>query len=622
MIDLPPGPRPTGQSGTISQSSQTSATTEVRAVDLARQQISQVIAAVVLESKLQQQAGTSQKPVYDILLQANAAPASNPPIAAGANASTNLPAPLTQITPESINILRQGQTILIKTAADFPLQPGVQLLATISPGKGVVLHQILPPQLAATINQALKQLIPQQQSLSPLFRNLEQLAAQTTPGLPKNLQAQLTSLLQLLPRLEQLKTAAQLRSAVNNSGLFLENKIHNALTQAIAKAQASPANKTEASTQGQSASLNQNTLSQSLKELTNRVRAAVGQQQVSSEETATHKTSLDLNQVAKADIKQQLGNLQAHLEKAQASQQSPATQTTQAPPTGPGGAAQVGAKSAAINAEGNSPLANSPATDKTTGKSAEQTVGSYPPARGRNGSAQGGAFVPVNTDTGPARAAPNKVQGYGAIQAATGGSANVDPTLKSTLETYLLPPLPGSIPLQPQARSKPTLGGDMADALVSILLKQVKGALSRITLHQLASQPRNQEPGSPAALLSFELPILHQGQVQIFQFLIEEEQSQADDAEKQLAKRWVVQMAFDIEGLGPMLCQISLVGHTASVSFWAEWENTLQHTKDHFDYLQQVLSDMGLRVEKLQGHLGIPQSEQAVLQNQLVDIRT
>jgi len=29
-----------------------------------------------------------------------------------------------------------------------------------------------------------------------------------------------------------------------------------------------------------------------------------------------------------------------------------------------------------------------------------------------------------------------------------------------------------------------------------------------------------------------------------------------------------------------------------------------------------------LKVEKLQGHLGIPKTEQAILQNQLVDIHT
>ena len=162
----------------------------------------------------------------------------------------------------------------------------------------------------------------------------------------------------------------------------------------------------------------------------------------------------------------------------------------------------------------------------------------------------------------------------------------------------------------------------MADALVSVLLKQVKGALSRITLHQLASQPRSPDPAAPQPLLSFELPVLHQGQVQVFQFVIEEQEARTEQDGNNTGKRWVVQMAFDIEGLGPMLCQISMLGRSASVAFWAEWENTLQHTRSHFEYLQNVLTDMGLRVEKLQGHLGMPKSEQAILRNQLVDIRT
>lgn len=617
MIDLPSGPRPSGQTGASTPIA------DIRPADLARAQVSQTIAAVVLESKLQQQAETQQKPVYDILLKASATPSSNPPLSTSSTAQNQPPSvPLTQITTHTLSLLRQGQSVLIKTAAEFPLQPGAQLLATISPTRGVVLHQILPPQLAASINQALKQLVPQQQSMSPLFRNLELLTGSSqgarAGSLTPQIQGQLNALLQLLPRLEQLKTAAQVRSALTNSGLFLESRIQQALNAATATSPGQIA-KGE-STESQLRNSNP-PLSQGLKELTQRVKDAVTSRTAVRPDNATQSGNVDLQSILKGDLKQQLLGLQARLEQAQTTQKAVATGATtpQAIPpgsdsiSGPGGKGQDGKivdgkVLAEQDSAGKNMAARSTDGKMPDGKASEN----YPPIRARNSAQQDSAFVP--------RPAPNKSHAYSSSPSGAGNYS--DPNIKTAIETYLLPPLPGNIALQPQGRTRLAAQKDMADALVSVLLKQVKGALSRITLHQLASQPRSQEPGSPAPLLSFELPILYQGQVQIFQFLIEEEDSANEREEKQQAKRWVVQMAFDIEGLGPMLCQISLVGNSASVSFWAEWENTLQHTKDHFDYLQQVLTEMGLRVEKLQGHLGIPKSEQAILQNQLVDIRT
>ena len=51
--------------------------------------------------------------------------------------------PLTQISAEAINQLRQGQTLLIRTHAGFPIAEGTQLLATASPIRGIVINQII-----------------------------------------------------------------------------------------------------------------------------------------------------------------------------------------------------------------------------------------------------------------------------------------------------------------------------------------------------------------------------------------------------------------------------------------------------------------------------------------------
>ena len=602
MIDLP------GTQGTGVSAGTKSVADIKSAADLARHQVSQTIQAVVLEAKLTQEAGAGNKAAYEILLRANAAPGTAPPLTTGGDTravNTNISTsnPLAQITAQAINALRQGQTLLIKTTGEIPLPPGTQLLASVSANRGVVISRILPAQVAATLNQALRALVPQQQSMSPLFQTLEQLVnSPATPKLNNTVLTLTASLLQLLPKLEQLKTAEQVRQAINNSGLFLENKILKSIQQEPTASKPINHQPTQP-------------ISEGLKHLSSRVKEAVGLKASIAEKNVVDSiqiTKPDLAKSLQGDVKQMLQQLQSKLEQVQSTTGSSTASNTpkvsgaeaKSTPLPPIPGNEPGSKSA----EAKPP--QMPAL-KTQADVTYRSPERLPEGRATDS-------IRRESTTVIQRPTANKIQGYTATQS----SAPVtDATTKSALETFILPPLPGNIPLQPQPRSRNS-AGDMADALVSILLKQVKGAISRVTLHQLASQPRSQDPGAPQPLLSFELPILHQGQVQIFQFLIEEEESQNEQEAKQMGKRWVVQMAFDVEGLGPMLCQISMLGLSASVSFWAEWEHTLEHTRNHFDYLQSVLTEMGLRVEKLQGHLGIPKSEQAILQNQLVDIRT
>ena len=602
MIDLPKSPGGSGQTST-------SPVSELKAADLARQQVNQTIQAVVLEAKLAQASGNHDKAVYEILLRANAAAASSPPLAMSAKAAPAAAQPLTQISAEAINQLRQGQTLLIRTHAGFPIAEGTQLLATASPIRGIVINQILPAKVASTITQALRQLVPQQQGLNPLFQLLEQISARPLEPAHRgalNLPALTSALLQLLPKPEQLKTAEQVRQAINNSGLFLENKLYQAVRSNVT-ASATPSHPGHSTAQ---------TLGDGLRQLSQRVIDAVGGKATPAADASRPTGAMDLGNVAARDLKQALHHLQGRLEQAESAlKQAAATAPTPAPKPAP---SEPGAgKPLAVNPTGNAGPASgsnegavtttgTPLTKTDAGQRGTTTADTRPQPPG--------STAPLTTP--PIKA--DKTPGYGSPQ----GSPYSDASSKTAVETFLLPPLPGNIALQPQARSKPTSGGDMADALVSVLLKQVKGALSRITLHQLASQPRSPDPAAPQPLLSFELPVLHQGQVQVFQFVIEEQEARTEQDGNNTGKRWVVQMAFDIEGLGPMLCQISMLGRSASVAFWAEWENTLQHTRSHFEYLQNVLTDMGLRVEKLQGHLGMPKSEQAILRNQLVDIRT
>lgn len=667
MIDFPPPSSPGSRPG-VSSTSRSAESGAVQDPLLALKTQTQAVKAEVLEAKLVEQSGNDRKAIYEMMVRARLASESGRPVSAGAGKATDtgassatvstssisppikLPAqttpsnqpdtarqlpsstasaaplphsPITRITPEVLAALQQGQELIIKLRSELALAPSTRLLATLSVDQGMVLTKAIAPDPIPAQGERFRQLIPVQRSLAALMSTLENLRTLNkadNAALPAPVRQELQNLMRLLPRIAQIQQPGYLQDAVRNNGTFLEANLTQAVRQHVAelaqtvnlaKGHPSDPNQSQSGTSTKSAQstpaasntetsrpVNQNqtvSLLDSLKHLGQRLvenRQATTPGQTNSptiDQSAPETLKTLLQQVTTKDLKQALQNLQKALQQAQ-----------------PAGEQSAGDK--LVNKVANDSIAANPQ------KNADVLLKSLMQAQMTGGK----AFVPdaaedaVKTHPGLRR--------YHAEQA----SSNVSSRQDSVREQPLLPPLPGQILIQPQSRqTAEKSGSELADALVSILLKQVKGALARTTLHQLASQPRQADnPVQAPLLLSFEIPFLHHQQIQVIQFRIEEEKHSSEESEdKDFQKRWTVQMGFDIEGLGPLLCQINLVGVSASVSFWAEWENTLEHTRSHFEFLQNTLTGMGLKVDKLQGHLGIPANERTLLSNQLVDIR-
>lgn len=199
----------------------------------------------------------------------------------------------------------------------------------------------------------------------------------------------------------------------------------------------------------------------------------------------------------------------------------------------------------------------------------------------------------------------------------------------STLPPWVSPPLPGHIRVEAQsAATSGSLLNEMGDALADALMKNTKETLSRLQLHQLTSASHQSASDLGANLvqnlLSFELPILHLGQISLFQFRVEEEleRQEQEESENSKDRKWVVHMGFDLEGLGPMYCQISLTGISASVQFWATDKRTVAQTKQHLAILQEHLAKLGVNVKDLQCLEGEPPTDKSGIKHSLVDIET
>jgi hypothetical protein len=190
-------------------------------------------------------------------------------------------------------------------------------------------------------------------------------------------------------------------------------------------------------------------------------------------------------------------------------------------------------------------------------------------------------------------------------------------------------PVPGlELPLPLRSPSRRTSAASREE-FAADLLQQTRDTLSRTTLHQLASTGHLQEETSaPKQLLSFDLPVLVNGQVQVFNTRIEREdvwpkgeESTASPGRKK-EKLWTVSLGFDIEGLGPMFCQLSLITRDASLQIWSENPDTHRLTESHRDSLEKSMASFGVNLRDVACHNGLPKQVKTQLTQTLVDITT
>jgi hypothetical protein len=591
MIDIPPGSSP-------STSASVAATPP--SVDTVKAAVQAKLEAVVQQVQARHPEGQPDKKSWDILLRLN-------PQASGTPVRTD------SLTPELLRNLQAGQPVLLQTRANLMLPVDARLQVSVSVANGVQIQTVQPPPLPPQALTHLRQFIHQQQPLAPLLTNLLQLLLQgqqtQLQTLPPRVQAAIAQMIAALPNPQAARE--QLKTWVENSGLQQEAKLAQ-----LARQTASTTMPNADAAARQTTNLASGT--PALQQVRQQVQAWVqrlktdgeGRMTAAANSPATASAS-PLAAALEQDIKHQLQRLERQLQNAGATPAStpPSTDTTAAKTVPTAIPTPPAAKPDAI-------AANAGVVNATTVDNSGTPKPTPSPELARSSEAL--AREATQVASAPIKS-PLAIQRY---QASGATSATAKAVADATTPD-LIPPLPGQVVVQAQPRARASLKpDDMADAIVKTLLAQVRGALARVTLHQLSSHSARQDSATPTSL-SFEIPFLHHSQIDVFQFRIDEETPHGEEhKEKNQAKRWVVQMGFDIEGLGPMFCQLSLTGKALAVQFWAAWEQTLTSTKAHFGFLEQALQDMGIRVEKIQAQLGMPEVDRTGLRNQLVDIKT
>ncbi len=166
----------------------------------------------------------------------------------------------------------------------------------------------------------------------------------------------------------------------------------------------------------------------------------------------------------------------------------------------------------------------------------------------------------------------------------------------------LLPPLSESQP-QPQGRAAPFPALLEPAKFLQGLLQQVESSLARLQLNQLASQHTD---GDQRQVWMLELPVRRdQSTLDLLHLRIEREnESGSGRARRQQGGGWTVQVALDLDGLGPVQARIGLRNGQVSTAFQTEGEGTSELFRRHLDELRTQLEAAGLDVTAMSCQVG------------------
>jgi hypothetical protein len=160
------------------------------------------------------------------------------------------------------------------------------------------------------------------------------------------------------------------------------------------------------------------------------------------------------------------------------------------------------------------------------------------------------------------------------------------------------------------------------------LLRLAAAAVSRLQSHQLSSleQTGVTDDGRLQTTWQLEIPMRNLQDIVPLQVKLQREEPQEQESKKKPGESeprqplWRVELALDMEPLGPLQVQAQLMRGSLSGQLWAERPYTASLIENNLDRLRAQLVASGLNVADLDCHLGTPpQGPQTRLEQRWVD---
>jgi len=444
----------------------------------------------------------------------------------------------------------------VSAESSLPFQRGQALTVEVrSLGEQPVLRVISALQ-ESPATMAVRLLLPRHAASTPLLANLGELARNpATPEVPPLVREAARTLINGLPTVSNLNTAAGVKTAVQQSGLLLEHK----LLQATGTPNPAPLPVG-------------NDYKANLVRLIQLVRDWPGSRPTSAQAVSPAATGQPPLAGARVSAPPLPGATTTQTVAGKAPLISQVTTGT--PPATP--------NPAPLNpsiADSSKPAAAIPATPDSVKQAPTATPDQVQRA--------------VQAGLAPAPARPGSPVLPAATLPATATQLPSSSTTHVPASLNPPPPFPGVIPT-PQASVQATL--DLLNRLGNLrldLLQQTEAALARVQLSQLASLPREGERGLVEWL--FDIPVRRADDIDFWSArMLREKDDQSSEADDDAG--WSVQLAFDLPGLGPMQAQIQLQGERVSTHFWASNTDTLPLLRENLHELRSSFNEVGLEV--------------------------
>lgn len=190
-------------------------------------------------------------------------------------------------------------------------------------------------------------------------------------------------------------------------------------------------------------------------------------------------------------------------------------------------------------------------------------------------------------------------------QPVTSTSQQTTPTPQQALTNIQVPQLKTVIQAQQQQAASATSSQAAIlnfDQKIKELLTKTEGALSKITVNQLASS--NTE-GSPARQAwQIEIPLFNSQSPESIFLKIEREDSNNKES-KETELQWTVSLEMEPPNLGLIRNKLSLKNEHINSSFWAENNQTRVLIKQHLDILRAQFHRANLKPESIQVQTGL-----------------
>lgn len=535
----------------------------------------------------------------------------------------------TVVTQVSANVFSVSINKAVYNAqTDLLLQSGQKIMVEVARTGQSTLLKLLPPQVQineneAIVQNAMKKSLPQQSGLSSLVANINELAKlSNSPKFPEQLLKLTQQIMAQISDIKDVKNPENLKQALNNSGLFLENKLVKALT-----------------------TNNPALLNGDFKAVLNQFLSTLKQTQISNELIIEKPVVTDnLKQIAEKIFNQlpnniknahpdQLKTLLLDTAKFMDNQLQRFSFVTAANPQHQPILKQdlftllTGLSYTQIPEENDlhSKLEQQTkflAQINQLGKQLAQHLNALLkngiPENLKSALKETASFMEnrlnqiYGNNIPPKLVAELKSSLFRSLQTRAKAAASAGST------SSLRPPTKGAA-LQSQAAQKPNIQVSQFSQTINKLLQQTQGALARIQLSQLATLP--DEEGRDKTVWTHELPIKNGEDIDIIQIRFEHESS----INHAIEDNWNVSLAFDFEKTGPMYTRMFMANGELSTIFWAENLKTVEMVNNKIPLLQQFLEQSGLTIKHLLCRHGIPpntQPAQEKPQTPILDIQT